>query len=236
MATRRYCKNTVPGRQGRGKKYPAKVRADVVMAMIGSNSICAVARKYGVPESTIRSWMAEEAKQPDGAFAQARAEAAREIAARAALGARAQVGYLQQRVAENQRAADIRAKLEQRLDEDARSRRYEIGGLLKSEAEDLQDAAETGLVVHSAPGTYDRQLSDEERDELAKQLERYEAKAMTDKDAANIAAVLLTTAANAAALVPRDEGSSQSAAPAVLMEGQEVSERQEVVLDGSGNV
>mgnify|MGYP002763510731 CR=1 FL=1 len=226
MATRRYCKNTVPGRQGRGKKYPAKVRADVVMAMIGSNSICAVARKYGVPESTIRSWMAEEAKQPDGAFAQARAEAAREIAARAALGA----------LAENQRAADIRAKLEQRLDEDARSRRYEIGGLLKSEAEDLQDAAETGLVVRSAPGTYDRQLSDEERDELAKQLERYEAKAMTDKDAANIAAVLLTTAANAAALVPRDEGSSQSAAPAVLMEGQEVSERQEVVLDGSGNV
>lgn len=236
MATRRYCKNTVPGRQGRGKKYPAKVRADVVMAMIGSNSICAVARKYGVPESTIRSWMAEEAKQPDGAFAQARAEAAREIAARAALGARAQVGYLQQRVAENQRAADIRAKLEQRLDEDARSRRYEIGGLLKSEAEDLQDAAETGLVVRRAPGTCDRQLSDEERDELAKQLERYEAKAMTDKDAANIAAVLLTTAANAAALVPRDEGSSQSVAPAVLMEGQEVSEQQEVVLDGSGNV
>lgn len=236
MATRRYCKNTVPGRQGRGKKYPAKVRADVVMAMIGSNSICAVARKYGVPESTIRSWMAEEAKQPDGAFAQARAEAAREIAARAALGARAQVGYLQQRVAENQRAADIRAKLEQRLDEDARSRRYEIGGLLKSEAEDLQDAAETGLVVRSAPGTYDRQLSDEERDELAKQLERYEAKVMTDKDAANIAAVLLTTAANAAALVPRDEGSSQSAAPAVLMEGQDRSEQQEVVLDGRGDV
>ena len=53
MAERRYCKNTVPGRQGRGKKYPAKVRAEVVMAMIGTNSICAVARKYGVPESTI---------------------------------------------------------------------------------------------------------------------------------------------------------------------------------------
>lgn len=236
MATRRYCKNTVPGRQGRGKKYPAKVRADVVMAMIGSNSICAVARKYGVPESTIRSWMAEEAKKPDGAFAKARAEAAREIAARAALGARAQVGYLQQRVAENQRAADIRAKLEQRLDEDARSRRYIVGRLLKSEAEDLQDAAETGLVVYSEPGSYDRQLSGEERDELAKQLERYEAKAMTDKDAANIAAVLLTAAANAAALVPRDEGSSQSAAPAVLMEGQDRSEQQEVVLDGRGDV
>lgn len=232
MATRRYCKNTVPGRQGRGKKYPAKVRAEVVMAMIGSNSICAVARKYGVPESTIRSWMAEEAKKPDGAFAQARAEAAREIAARAALGARAQVGYLQQRVAENQRAADIRAKLEQRLDEDARAR-SSVGLLLKSEAEDLQDAAETGLVVYSSPGSYDRQLSGEERDELAKQLERYEAKAMSDKDAANIAAVLLTAAANAAALVPKDEGSSQSAAPAVLMEAKTEEAGSEVVLDES---
>lgn len=92
MAQRKYCKNTVPGRQGRGKKYPARVRAEVVMAMISSNSICAVARKYGVPESTIRSWMAEEAGKPDGVFAEARAQAAREIAARAALGARAQVG------------------------------------------------------------------------------------------------------------------------------------------------
>ena len=33
MAQRKYCKNTVSGRQGRGKKYPAKVRAEVVMAM-----------------------------------------------------------------------------------------------------------------------------------------------------------------------------------------------------------
>lgn len=236
MAARRYCKNTVPGRQGRGKKYPAAVRAEVVMAMIGSNSICAVARRYGVPESTIRSWMTEEAKKPDGVFAAARAEAAREIAARAALGARAQVGYLQQRVAENQRAAEVRAKLEKRLDEDARARRYEIGVLLKSEEENLQDAAQTALVVCSAPGTYDRQLTDEERTELEKQLERYEAKTMSDKDAANMAAVLLTAAANAAALAPRDEGSSQSTAPAVLMEAKTTGEENEVVLDGSGSV
>jgi len=201
MAERRYCKNTVPGRQGRGKKYPAKVRAEVVMAMIGTNSICAVARKYGVPESTIRSWVAEEAKKPDGEFAKARAEAAREIAARAALGAKAQVSYLQQRAAENQRAAEIRTKLQQRLDEDARARNYELGVLLKSEEENLQDAAETGLVIRSAPGTYDRQLTDEERTELEKQLERYESLAMSDKDAAKVTAVLLTAAEKAAALV-----------------------------------
>lgn len=219
MAERRYCKNTVPGRQGRGKKYPAKVRAEVVMAMIGTNSICAVARKYGVPESTIRSWVAEEAKKPDGEFAKARAEAAREIAARAALGAKAQVSYLQQR-----------------LDEDARARNYELGVLLKSEEENLQDAAETGLVIRSAPGTYDRQLTDEERTELEKQLERYESLAMSDKDAAKVTAVLLTAAEKAAALVPKDEGSGQSAAPAVLMERQDEGGQQEVVLDGSGTV
>ena len=59
MAGRKYCRNTVPGRQGRGKKYPAAVRAEVVMAMIGSNSICAVARKYGVPERWVRQLCGE---------------------------------------------------------------------------------------------------------------------------------------------------------------------------------
>jgi len=233
MAQRKYCKNTVPGRQGRGKKYPARVRAEVVMAMISSNSICAVARKYGVPESTIRSWMAEEAGKPDGVFAEARAQAAREIAARAALGARAQVGYLQQRVAENQRASEICTKLRAKLDEDARARKYTVGALLKSQEEELADATETGMVVYSQPGSYDRELDYEQRKELEAQLERYDAQVMSDRDAANVAAVLLTAAANAAALVPRDEGSTQSAAPAVLMEAKDDAEQQEVVLDGT---
>ena len=233
MAQRKYCKNTVPGRQGRGKKYPARVRAEVVMAMISSNSICAVARKYGVPESTIRSWMAEEAGKSDGAFAEARAQAAREIAARAALGARAQVGYLQQRVAENQRASEICTKLRAKLDEDARARKYTVGALLKSQEEELADATETGMVVYSQPGSYDRELDYEQRKELEAQLERYDAQVMSDRDAANVAAVLLTAAANAAALVPRDEDSSQSAAPAVLMEAKDDTQQQEVVLDGT---
>lgn len=233
MAQRKYCKNTVPGRQGRGKKYPAGVRAEVVMAMISSNSICAVARKYGVPESTIRSWMAEEAGKSDGVFAEARAQAAREIAARAALGARAQVGYLQQRVAENQRASEICTKLRAKLDEDARARKYTVGALLKSQEEELADATETGMVVYSQPGSYDRELDYEQRKELEAQLERYDAQVMSDRDAANVAAVLLTAAANAAALVPRDEGSTQSAAPAVLMEAKDDAEQQEVVLDGT---
>ena len=112
MAKRRYCKNTVPGKQGRGKKYPAAVRAEVVMAMIGSNSICAVARRYGVPESTIRSWMAEEAGKPDGVFAAARVEAAREIAAVRAFRRRYKraFGRLQWKRAEQKRMTTISAK------------------------------------------------------------------------------------------------------------------------------
>lgn len=235
MAQRKYCKNTVPGRQGRGKKYPARVRAEVVMAMISSNSICAVSRKYGVPESTIRSWMAEEAGKPDGVFAAARAEAAREIAARAAVGAKAQVSYLQQRVAENQRAAEVREKLHRRLDEDAKARQYDIGVQLKSEDETLQDTMETGLVAYGAPGSYDRQLSDEERKELEKQLERYDSRVMTDRDAANVAAVLLTAAEDAAALVPQDttDRDSGQSAPAVLVEPKSSEAETEVVLDGT---
>ena len=88
-------------------------------------------------------------------------------------------------------------------------------------------------MVYSEPGSDDRRLEDDERKELEQQLERYEALAMTDKDAANVATVLLNAAANAAALVPRDEGGSQSAAPAVLMEAKDDAEQQEVVLDGT---
>lgn len=236
MAKRRYCKNTVPGKQGRGKKYPAAVRAEVVMAMIGSNSICAVARRYGVPESTIRSWMAEEAGKPDGVFAAARAEAAREIAARAAVGAKGQVSYLQQRVAENQRAAEIRQRLQQRLDEDARARKYTVGALLKSQEEELADATETGMVVYRQPGSYDRELDEAQRKELEAQLERYDSRVMTDRDAANVAAVLLTVAGAAAALVPQDttDRDSGQSTPAVLMEPRGTEDEAEVILDGPG--
>lgn len=132
-------------------------------------------------------------------------------------------------MAENRRASEICTKLRAKLDEDARARKYTVGTLLKSQEEELADATETGMVVYSQPGSYDRELDYEQR----KELERYDAQVMSDRDAANVAAVLLTAAANAAALVPRDEGSTQSAAPAVLMEAKDDAEQQEVVLDGT---
>ena len=189
MAKRAYCKNTVKGTR-RGRKYPPKVRAEVLMAMLSSGSICAVARRYGVPESTIRSWMAEEAGRSD-AFAKERQAAAREIAIRASLGARAQVSYLQSRVDESQRAAQVRAKLHRKLDEDTRARCFAVGTLLKSDAEELADATETGLVLYAAEDSYDRQLGDEERKLLDAQLERYGERVMSDKNAAAMAAAFV---------------------------------------------
>ena len=152
------------------------------------------------------------------------------------MGAKAQVSYLQQRVAENQRAAEIRQRLQQRLDEDARARKYTVGALLKSQEEELADATETGMVVYSQPGSYDRELDEAQRKELEAQLERYDAQVMSDRDAANVAAVLLTAAGTAAALVPQDttDRDSGQSAPAVLMEPRGTEDEAEVILDGPG--
>lgn len=227
---RAYCKNTVQGQQ-RGRKYKPKFRAEVVMAMLTTNSICAVARRYGVPESTIRTWVAEEAKRDD-VWAEERRAAAREIALRASLGTRAQVSYLQGRVEENQRAAQVRQKLHARLDEDARARDFAIGTLLKSEDEALADATETGLVVYASPGSYDRQLDPEEEKLLNRQLERYEGQAMTDKDAANIAKVLMTVAERAAAMLPGDNGLGEKNSPPMVEIGAEKdADEKEIVVE-----
>lgn len=233
MAGRRYCKNTVKGSR-RGQKYPPKVRAEVLMAMLSSGSICAVARRYGVPESTIRSWMAEEASRGD-AFAKERQAAAREIAIRASLGARAQVSYLQSRVDESQRAAQVRARLHRKLDEDTRARCFAVGTLLKSDAEELADATETGLVLYAAEDSYDRQLDSEERKLLDAQLERYGERVMSDKNAAAMATVLMTVAEKAAAMVP-SQSQSEGDAPPLVEIGAEGREEKgpEVMVDFLG--
>lgn len=231
LARRAYCKNTVAGKQ-RGKKYPAKFRAEVLMAMMASNSICAVARRYGVPESTIRSWMAEEAARSD-AFAKERQAAAREIAVRAALGVRTQVTYLQGRAEESQRAAEITGKLHRRLDEAARARDFAVGTLLKSDAEELEDATETALVLRSAPGTYDRQLDQDEEWRLTNELKRYSGRQMTDKDAANVAKVLMEVAEKAAAMAPAESTDSVSGPPMVEIAAARTADgQQEVEVDG----
>ena len=215
---RAYCKNTVAGKQ-RGKKYPAAFRAEVVMAMLGSNSVCAVAKKYGVPESTIRSWMSEEAGRSD-AFAKARQEAAR-------------VTFLQGRAAESQRAAQITERLHRRLDEDTRARDFAVGTLLKDDPEELADATETGLVVYGGAGTRNLRLYEDERNLLNAELERYEGRVMSDKNAAGVAKVLMEVAEKAAAMAPAENTDSESGPPMVeIVAASETDGQQEVEVDG----
>ena len=59
---------------------------------------------------------------------------------------------------------------------------------------------------------------------------------MTDRDAAKVAAVLLTAAGAAATLVLQDttDRDSGQSAPAVLMEPRGTEDEAEVILDGPG--
>lgn len=232
---RAYCKNTVAGHQ-RGKKYPEKVKTEVLMEMLGSNSICRVAQKYGIPESTIRSWLAAESGKSD-AFAKERQAVAREIAMRASLGARAQVSYLQGRAAQADRAAQVCERLHRRLDEAARVRNFETGTLLKSDSEELCDATETGLVIYNSPHSRDRGLNMQQLEELQGQLERYQSLTMSDRDAASVAKVLMDIAAAAAGMQPtEDESDSESAAePLIRIAAEDYGDENEVILgDGNG--
>lgn len=232
MAGRKYCKNTVKGHQ-RGKKYPAKLRAEVVMDMLHSNSICEVARRHSVPESTIRSWMAQEAEKGD-VFAEERRKAAREIAVRAAMGTLAQVSYLQERVDEAARAEEITRQLHRRLDEDTRasSSTEEIGMLLKSEEEMAADAAETGLVTWGGADTRNRVLYPEARQRALEELERYEGRRMSDKDAAAVARTLMEVAQRAAEMSPDHMAREEQVQPVIQIGAiDEDAEQSEVVVE-----
>jgi transposase-like protein len=104
MAERRYCKNKTPGSHP-GQKWDKETKVGVLMDYMYDpkvmGNICAVAKKYGVPESTIRTWLTKELLRKDekkGVYARAYEEAAREIVYRAAEGARMAVTHMQQQL------------------------------------------------------------------------------------------------------------------------------------------
>lgn len=105
MAQRRYCKNKTAG-QHPGQKWDAQTKAGVLTDYMYDpklcGNICAVAAKWGVPESTIRTWLQKELTRKDGkkgTFAKEYAAATREIIYRAADGARSAVTQMQRRAA-----------------------------------------------------------------------------------------------------------------------------------------
>ncbi len=229
-AKRRYCKNKTPGTR-RGRKWDEQTRTGVLMDMISSNNICAVARKWGVPESTIRMWIADELAKPEGEFEKARREAARQIAAAAAAAALGQVGYLARRVEANARNAEICANLAGRLREDVRARDWEnLGRHLSTEAERAEAAQSRALVEYGAPGSYDRALSAEQREEAARIMELHAP--MDDRSAAAIAQALVDITARAAAIGTAGEAAAQGAEPPVLYMGElAAAEAAEVEVD-----
>ena len=216
---RRYCKNKTKGSR-RGRKWDEATRTGVLMDMIAANNICAVARKWGVPESTIRTWISEEMAKPEGIYEQARREAARQVAAAAADAALKQVGYLARRVEANARNAEICEGLAERLRQDVRARNWNgVGRHLTTEAERAAAADTKALVVYSAPDSYDKALDDGERAEIERMMELHAP--MDDKSATVMAQALVEITARAAALgAAAQEATAESAEPPVLYLGE----------------
>lgn len=216
---RRYCKNKTKGSR-RGRKWDEATRTGVLMDMIAANNICAVARKWGVPESTIRTWISEEMEKPEGVYEQARREAARQVAAAAANAALKQVSYLARRVEANARNAEICEGLAERLRQDVRARNWDgVGRHLTTEAERAAAADTKALVVYSAPDSYDKALDDGERAEIERMMELHAP--MDDKSATMMAQTLVEITARAAALgAAAQEATAESAEPPVLYLGE----------------
>ena len=228
---RRYCKNKTKGSR-RGRKWDEATRTGVLMDMIAANNICAVARKWGVPESTIRTWISEEMAKPEGIYEQARREAARQVAAAAADAALKQVGYLARRVEANARNAEICEGLAERLRQDVRARNWDgVGRHLTTEAERAAAADTKALVVYSAPDSYDKALDDGERAEIERMMELHAP--MDDKSATVMAQALVEITARAAALgAAAQEATAESAEPPVLYLGElDSGQEEEVEVD-----
>ena len=140
---------------------------------------------------------------------------------------------MQGRAAESQRAAQITERLHRRLDEDTRARAFAVGTLLKDDPEELADATETGLVVYGGAGTRNLRLYEDERDLLNAELERYEGRVMSDKNAAGVAKVLMEVAEKAAAMAPAESTDNESGPPMVeIAAASETDGQQEVEVDG----
>lgn len=107
--------NTVKGTR-RGSKWPPEVKTACMAALLIADNLSSVAQKYGVPESTLRSWKTEAEKEGrDSVWARAREDAVRQIAYRAAEGARLNVEYLCRRIEAGDRAEQAKEQMLERL-------------------------------------------------------------------------------------------------------------------------
>lgn len=105
---KKYIPNTVPGSR-RGAKYPETVRTAALMELLCDANIHAVAKRYGVPESTLRGWLKKEQEAPEGTesiWVRARREEIKRITARAAQDASRTLELMRRRVETGRRNLD----------------------------------------------------------------------------------------------------------------------------------
>lgn len=117
---RKYCKNTVKGSR-KGSKWPEEIKTAAICDLLVSNNICAVARRYGVPESTLRTWLTaarkKSADEKKSLFDAAREAELRALNHNAAAAARNSVEFIRRRLEANEADAAIYAGAKARLDE-----------------------------------------------------------------------------------------------------------------------
>ncbi len=119
-----FVKNTVPGKQ-RGKAYNEKFRTMCLVEML-TDDIHVVAKRHGVPESTLRTWQKKESGREDE-WAAARADAIKSVSALAAAGTQAAVQQVLQALEDNEISRERRLEL--------------IGMVLSGQADDDQKEA-----------------------------------------------------------------------------------------------
>lgn len=179
----RYHDNTVKGTR-RGKKWPEDVRTAALCDLLVHNNLSDVARRYNVPESTLRSWQAQArraGKSEKSLFEQARANAIQAVAHKAASAAVNSVEYMRRRLEQNAGDAEIYEYCRKRLDE--------LDGLISYEGPEDPACKALGPVREVEPE------KPGERDMLERLMARH--KPMSDFGVTNYTRTLVSVTKNA---------------------------------------
>lgn len=116
----RYRDNTVKGTR-RGSKWPEAVKTACMCDLLTDNNLSVVARRHGVPESTLRTWERQaRRKTPEeqkSLFEAAREQELRELNRKASAAANNSVDYVRRRLERNDRDAEIYEWALRRLNE-----------------------------------------------------------------------------------------------------------------------
>lgn len=106
----RYRDNTVKGTR-RGSKWPEAVKTACMCDLLTDNNLSVVARRHGVPESTLRTWERQARRKTPGEqkslFEAAREQELRELNRKASAAANNSVDYVRRRLERNDRDAEI---------------------------------------------------------------------------------------------------------------------------------